>query len=62
MQDNVERTPVNWTVTLEEDSETGDLILPIPQDLLDLQGWAEGDTLEWKDRGNGSWSLEKKSV
>ena len=52
----------HWTVTLEEDPETGDLVMPIPQDLLDTQGWAEGDTLEWKDRGDGSWSLEKKSV
>ena len=51
-----------WTVTVEEDPETKDLILPIPQELLDLQGWNEGDTLEWKDQGDGSWLLEKKSV
>jgi hypothetical protein len=51
-----------WTVTLEEDPETKDLIMPIPQDLLDMQGWKEGDELEWKDRGDGSWLLEKKSV
>ena len=51
-----------WTVTLEEDADTGDLIMPIPQEVLDLQGWGEGDTLEWTDRGNGSWQLQKKSV
>lgn len=51
-----------WTVTVEEDPETKDLILPIPQELLDLQGWKEGDELEWKDQHNGSWILEKKSV
>lgn len=51
-----------WTVTLEEDSDTGDLIMPIPQEVLDLQGWVEGDTLEWLDRGDGSWQLQKKSV
>ena len=45
-----------WTVTIEEDPETGDLILPLPQELLDTQGWVEGDTLDWKDNGNGSWS------
>lgn len=50
-----------WTVTIEEDPETGDLILPLPQDMLDLQGWIEGDTLEWKDNGDGSWSLSKVS-
>jgi hypothetical protein len=51
-----------WTVTLEEDADTGDLIMPIPQEVLDLQGWGEGDTLEWIDQGNGSWQLQKKSV
>ena len=51
-----------WTVTLEEDPDTGDLIMPIPQEVLDLQGWNEGDLLEWTDQGNGSWQLTKKSV
>jgi hypothetical protein len=48
-----------WTITLEEDPETGDLILPLPQELLDLQSWKEGDTLLWEDAGNGSWTLKK---
>jgi hypothetical protein len=52
----------NWTVVLEEDPDTGDLIMPIPQEVLDLQGWCEGDVLVWKDNQNGSWSLTKKSV
>jgi hypothetical protein len=62
MQDNVERKTLSWTVTVEEDPETGDLILPLPQDFLTAAGWVEGDTLDWKDRGDGSWLLEKKSV
>ena len=49
----------SWTVTVEEDPETGDIVLPLPQDLLDLQGWAEGDTLEWIDNKDGSWSIQK---
>lgn len=36
-----------WIVALEEDPETGDLIMPIPQDILDSQGWKVGDTLDW---------------
>lgn len=48
-----------WTITVEEDPETGDLILPLPSDMLELQGWTEGDTLEWIDNGDGSWSLQK---
>jgi hypothetical protein len=48
-----------WTITLEEDPETGELILPFPEDFLDQVGWKEGDTLLWEDAGNGSWTLTK---
>jgi hypothetical protein len=49
----------NWTITVEEDPETGDLILPLPPELLEKQGWVEGDTLEWHDNGNGTWNIVK---
>jgi hypothetical protein len=49
----------HWTITLEEDSDTGDLILPLPPELLEKQGWKEGDTLEWRDNGNGTWDIVK---
>ena len=63
MQDVTERQDRNtWTLIVEEDPETGDAILQFPPDLLEQAGWKEGDTLEWTDRGDGSWSLEKKSV
>jgi hypothetical protein len=48
-----------WTVTIEEDPETKDLILPLPQEMLDLQGWVEGDALDWIDNKDGSWSIQK---
>ena len=38
-----------WTVTVEEDPKTGELILPIPDDLLVQMGWAEGDELVWEE-------------
>ena len=38
------------------------VMMTIPPEICEAQGWKEGDTLEWKDRGDGSWSLEKKSV
>lgn len=50
----------NWTLTLEEDPETGELIMPLPPDLLNQVGWDFGDTLIWEDMHNGSWSLRKK--
>jgi len=53
---------MKWTITLEEDPETGELILPFPEDFLDQVGWKEGDTLVWKDEGNGAWSMTKKDT
>jgi hypothetical protein len=51
-----------WTLTVQEDPETGDCILQFPDDLLEQAGWKEGDTLEWQDNKDGSWSLKKKEV
>ena len=52
-------TTTSWTVTIEEDPETGELILPLPQEFLDNKGWVDGDELEWIDNCDGSWTLEK---
>jgi len=49
-----------WTATLEQDPETGELILPFPPDILTQVGWDFGDVLTWKDNNDGSWTLLKK--
>jgi hypothetical protein len=50
-----------WIIDLEEAEDgSGDIVMPLPQDLLDSAGWKEGDILEWKDLGDGSWSLTKQ--
>lgn len=49
-----------WSITVEEDPETGEVILPLPKDLLEMQGWQEGDILTWEDNKDGSWSLTRK--
>jgi hypothetical protein len=49
----------SWTITLEDDPETGDLIMPLTDEILESAGWKEGDTLEWIDNENGSWTLRK---
>lgn len=36
-----------WTAVLEEDLATGELILPLPTDLIEQLGWKEDDTLVW---------------
>lgn len=53
----------SWVITLEEaDDGSGDLVLPLSEEILESAGWKTGDTLIWKDLGNGSWSLSKKET
>lgn len=52
--------PTSWIVKLEEDPETGDLIMPFPPDMLAQVGWDFGDTLIWEDLHDGRWSLKRK--
>lgn len=51
-----------WTLTVEEDPDTGDAMLTFPPDLLAAVGWQEGDRINWKDNKDGSWILEKIQV
>ena len=47
---------------IEEDPETGDLMLVFPEDFLeqlDELGWKIGDTVEWTDNQDGTWSIKK---
>jgi len=46
------------TVILEED-ENGDLILPIPVDILNQMGWDVGDELIFKELNDVAWSMKK---
>jgi hypothetical protein len=50
----------HWTLTLEEDPETKDLILPFTDEILEAVGWKEGDVIVWKKKDNKSWILKKK--
>jgi hypothetical protein len=51
----------HWTIPLEDPNDgSGDLILSLPKDLLEIAGWKEGDTLIWNDNGDGSWSISKQ--
>jgi len=48
-----------WTLEVQE-SPTGDQFIEFPPEALAEVGWKDGDTIEWTDLGNGSWSLKKK--
>lgn len=48
---------MRWTVELQEDPETGDLILELPQEILTLWGCKEGDVINWSKNNDGSWTI-----
>jgi hypothetical protein len=52
----------SWIITLEEDAKTGDMILPLNNEILAETGWQTGDTLDWIDNGDGSWTMRKKET
>ena len=45
-------------IELETD-ENGDLILPLGDDLCKELGWKVGDTIEWIDNSDGTWTMRK---
>jgi hypothetical protein len=54
--------PTVWVVELEEDPLTGDLVMPIPQALLESLGWSIGDTLVWgTDPAGQEVTLQRKT-
>jgi hypothetical protein len=47
---------------IEKDPETGDLMLVFPEDFLEQLKelkWEIGDTVEWIDNQDGTWSIKK---
>lgn len=47
------------TVKLKKD-KSGNLILPLGDEVMKEVGWEIGDTIEWSDNGDGSWTMSKK--
>jgi hypothetical protein len=54
-------TEQKFTVTLAEDPVTGELVMPLPTELLNQMGWDFGDTLIWNDQEDGTFTLKKKT-
>ena len=44
-----------------KERDNGELYLEFPDELTKEMGWHEGDTLEWKDNSDGSWTIQKVS-
>ena len=48
-----------YEVITQEDPDTGDLIVPIPPELLKSLGWKEGDEIEFAVGENGNYILQR---
>jgi hypothetical protein len=48
-----------FEVISQEDPQTGDILLPLPPELLGALDWKEGDTLDFKRDDQGRWVITK---
>lgn len=49
-----------YEVITQEDPDTGDLLLPLPKELLTSLGWVEGDEITFGLDEKGRFILQKK--
>jgi hypothetical protein len=49
----------SWVLPTEVDGLTGDVIVNLPDDLLEAANLKEGDQVEWIDNGEGSYIMKK---
>jgi len=52
----------HWIIDVQEDPATGDAILEFPPEAMAQAGWKEGDTLDWNDNEDGTFTLTKKET
>lgn len=52
---------IRYEVITHEDKETGDLLLPIPPQLLAQLGWREGDEIEFAIGEDGKYILKRSN-
>lgn len=50
----------SWSVYLQTDPKTGDLILPLTDEMSAELDWSLGDTLVWTDNQDGTYTIKKK--
>ena len=53
------KNQIRYEVITQEDPDTGDLLLPIPPQLLEQMGWKEGDEIEFEIDASGKYVLKK---
>lgn len=50
---------VKWQLPVQVDGLTGDCYIELPDDLLEVAGLKEGDTVEWINRNDGTFEMRK---
>jgi bifunctional DNA-binding transcriptional regulator/antitoxin component of YhaV-PrlF toxin-antitoxin module len=60
MSNNSTTPEFTYEVLTQEDPETGELVLPIPPELMKQMGWQEGDDLSFDLDNQGRWIISKK--
>lgn len=50
---------VKWILPTQVDGLTGDVFVNLPDDLLEAANLKEGDTVEWVDNNDGSYTIKK---
>ena len=45
---------------IEDPDDAGNLLLDLGLEICERLGWKPGDTLDWIDNKDGSWTLIKK--
>ena len=50
-----------WTLEVQQ-HEDGDFFIEFPDEVLEGAGWETGDTIEWIDNKDGSWTLKKRET
>ena len=51
---------IKCTVSVQEDLVTGEQFIIFPEEIMTEVGWQDGDTIVWKNNGDGSWTLTRK--
>jgi hypothetical protein len=55
----IDQNKISGIVPVEMDPITGELYITFPEKLVQKLSWEEGDTLEWIDNFDGSFTIKK---
>ena len=53
---------LSFIPVIVDPDNSNELALKLPDTLCESQGWEIGDTLEWTDNNDGSWTLKKQDA